>query len=508
MSDDKASSSQSAKKHLRGSSVMLFGKLIAMVIGLVTQTVIVRALTKEDYGSFAYVLSLLLLGTSIAKLSMDKALSRFVPIYLEKGDLSRVGGVIRFVFVANLLAGGALVGMTLLLAPRFMAQGPALSLLTFLAILAPIEALENGFQKLLAIFARPRSLMFRRHVLGPLLKLAAAVPLLLVDANVMLLGYCYLAARVLGVAVSFVMTRDELKKAGALAHLRHGERPIRELLAFSLPLTALDVSAALRTSLVSLAIEFIHGAIALASYRAVLPISRLNLVVSDSCRFLYTPALARLYAKQDRKQIENLYWTNAAWIAALTFPIFIVSCLFAQPLVVRLFGQRYEDAGGILALLALASYINASFGFNTVTMQTLGMVRAVTINGILASIASVIFLALLIPPYGAWGGALAVALSQMLQNGMNQIALYREGTVRGISWKHLRAYVCLAVGTVGLVALKASGVSTIFLGIIAAPTALCVLRICARTLDAESVFPEIQRFALVRMVLGSQGDSK
>jgi len=107
--------------------------------------------------------------------------------------------------------------------------------------------------------------MFRRHVLGPVLKLAAALPLLLVQADVFLLAWTYLAARTLGVAVSAVMVRQELAKAGVWSHFGQADVPRREVLAFSLPLLASDFSTSLRTSLVTLFIEFFHSA-------AVLPV--------------------------------------------------------------------------------------------------------------------------------------------------------------------------------------------------------------------------------------------
>ena len=494
--------SSSTKKHLRGSSLMLAGRMVALLINLVTQTVIVRALTKEDYGSFAYVLSLLLLGSSLAKLSMDKALSRYVPIYFEKGDLPRTARVIMFVFMSNLLVGMTLVAGAVWLAPQLIQNALSLQLLTFMAILAPIEAMENGFQKLLAILAKPRSLMFRRHVLGPVLKLSAALPLLIYSGDVLLLGYCYLGARVLGTLVSFTMVRSELSKAGILPHLKQGPGEAKELLAFSLPLTTLDVSFALRTSLVTLVIEAFHGAVALATYRAVVPLSRLNLVVSDSFRLLFTPALARLHAQENQRQIETLYWSNATWIALLTYPVFVATFLFAEPLAVLLFEERYRGAAPILALLALATYTNSCFGFNSVTLQTLGKVRVVVTNGLISAIAAAIFLFTLIPMFGAIGGAVAVVLGQLLENSLNQWSLYRVHAVRRLPWCYARVYLCLMLSTALIGAAQFSGLSLLPNMAFASVIGLLVLRYCSHSLGAESIFPEVRRFAVLRWVLG------
>ena len=56
---------QAAKKHLRGSTLLLAGRIIAMAANLAVQILIVRYLSKSDYGAFAYVMSLISLGSSL-----------------------------------------------------------------------------------------------------------------------------------------------------------------------------------------------------------------------------------------------------------------------------------------------------------------------------------------------------------------------------------------------------------------------------------------------------------
>ena len=38
---------------MRGSALLVFGRGFALIIGVATQVLIVRALTKEDFGAFA-----------------------------------------------------------------------------------------------------------------------------------------------------------------------------------------------------------------------------------------------------------------------------------------------------------------------------------------------------------------------------------------------------------------------------------------------------------------------
>jgi hypothetical protein len=66
------STDDETKAHIRGSSLLLFGRLLALAINLAIQVVIVRYLSKSDYGAFAYALSVIAMGSSIAVFGLDK----------------------------------------------------------------------------------------------------------------------------------------------------------------------------------------------------------------------------------------------------------------------------------------------------------------------------------------------------------------------------------------------------------------------------------------------------
>src|SRR5215813_5426482 len=86
--------SQATKKHLRGSTLLLTGRVISMVANFVIQVLTVRYLSKSDYGAFAYALSLVSLGSSLAVFGFDKTVTRFLPVYQERGEFHKVFGSI------------------------------------------------------------------------------------------------------------------------------------------------------------------------------------------------------------------------------------------------------------------------------------------------------------------------------------------------------------------------------------------------------------------------------
>jgi O-antigen/teichoic acid export membrane protein len=78
--------------HIRGSSLLLLGRLLGVGLNFLIQVLTVRYLTKSDYGAFAYALSAEALGASLAAFCLDKSLARFMPIYHERRDYRRIFG--------------------------------------------------------------------------------------------------------------------------------------------------------------------------------------------------------------------------------------------------------------------------------------------------------------------------------------------------------------------------------------------------------------------------------
>ncbi len=79
--------------HFRGSTLLVFGKFIGLILDLSTQILIVRALSRTEFGAFAFALSVASLAATVALLGLDKTISRFVPLYEEHGDDRRLTGL-------------------------------------------------------------------------------------------------------------------------------------------------------------------------------------------------------------------------------------------------------------------------------------------------------------------------------------------------------------------------------------------------------------------------------
>lgn len=498
-----------SKQQIRGSSVLLAGRMISLTLNFAVSVLLVRALSKSDFGAFSYALAMASLGAVVAACGLDKAVARFVPIYHERGDYPRMLGVM-VLALGTILGVG--IGLTFAIwgaygaLSELLGNNPlAASLLTILIVLAPLQALDRFIEKLVAAFSRPRAIFWRKHVVGPALKLAAVGSLVLAHTGVHFLAAAYLAATALGVLLYLFMLRDAFREQNLWRQLRQQPMrlPVRELCSYSVPLLSSEAVFVLRGSFAVFLLGYMHANTSVAEFRAVIPVARLNQVVFESFILMFLPVAARMFARGEHASINEMYQRTAVWIAVLTFPVFAVSFVLSKPITVLLFGAEYAESGPVLAVLALGCYVNAAMGFSAVTLKVYGKVKWIVMIDAVAALVALGLGVVLIQRFGAIGAAWSVSLTHVVHNLMNHAALGRLDGIVAFPARYLRAVATLIPITAVMLAIQ------LFLDPPLAAGVLCVLAgsglalwLNRDSLDISGTFPELHRLPLVGRLCG------
>ena len=514
-SDVPATTSHATKKHLRGSTLLLFGRVIAMAANFLIQVLIVRYLSKGDYGAFAYAFSLVSLGSSLIVFGFDKTITRFVPMYQERGEYHKVFGSIIMMVSTVFSLGFFLVllvfGLRGWIAESFINDQLALQLLLLMIFLSPIQALDSLLVGMLAVFSKPSAIFFRRHVLGPSLRLSVVLLLIFSRSDVVFLPIGYIVAAAIGVAIySGILVRD-LRNQELWKHfsMRKIKFPVKEIFGFSAPLLTSNFAYMIRTQLVIVLLEYFRSTLDVAAYRAVQPVADLNTTVIHSFGLLFMPAMARMFAKKDQHGVDDLYWQSAVWITVISFPIFLLTFSLAQPLTLLLFGERYAESGWIMAMLAFGYYFNAALGFNADTLRIYGKLRYTVIVDFVAMFLGLGLSILLIPRYGAMGAAIGTCGTLVLYNILNHLGLKFATKIDLFQWRYLRVYLSIVLGTLGLAILQSLLSLPIYVGVVLAGLiSLSVLLINRRVLNIQQTFPELLRFRLIRFLFAADHNRK
>jgi Membrane protein involved in the export of O-antigen and teichoic acid len=502
----------SSRSQIRGSSLLLFGRAIAMGVNFLVQVLTVRYLTKTDYGAFAYALSIVDLGQMIATFGMDRTVTRYLSIYDEERRYHRLFGTLAFSLstVASLGLAVVLVvdGLQALTPGGLTGDGHAAALLVILILLAPIQAFDAVLTGVLSVFASPRSIFLRRFVVAPGLKLAVILLLVLSQAGVEFLAWGYVVAGLIGLTVYGFLLVRLLRVRGLAAQLRWRalDVPIRELLLFTVPLLTTDlVYIALNTS-DAILLGWFRGPEDVAAFRVVIPAAGLNQLVFSSFTLLFVPAAARLFARNDRAGVRDLYWQTAIWMAVVSFPLFALTFSLAGDLTRVLYGVRYESSALYLAMLSFAYYFNTALGFNGLTLRVYGAVRSIVLINLAAASMNIVLNLLLIPVLGPLGAAIGTSTTLVVHNILKQVGLNRTTGISLFEPRYLRVYVVLAAGAIGLLGVQVLW-SPIFVVefALAGLVSLVVFGLTRSELRIADTFPEITRIPLIGRILGSGG---
>jgi O-antigen/teichoic acid export membrane protein len=277
--------------------------------------------------------------------------------------------------------------------------------------------------------------------------------------------------------------------------------PLRELFGFTVPLLTTDLVYAALGLTDALLLARYRGAAAVGGLRAVQPIAQLNQIVFSTFLVLFTPVIARHFARNETREIHHVYWQTARWIALVSLPVFILTVDLAGPVTTTLFGARYGSSATVLAILSIGYYAQAAFGFNGTTLMVYGRLRYIVSLNIAAVCVNVLLNLVLVPRYGAPGAAIGTTGTLIAHNLLKQIGLRVTTGIRLAGSGSTRFYATLLVG---------AGASLVAARTIAYPPAqvavalaavLVVVRVNRPALMVAETFPELARVPLVRSLL-------
>jgi O-antigen/teichoic acid export membrane protein len=365
---------------VRGSTWLLIGQMLGIAINLSSQVLVVRYLTKESFGAFAFALSIVAVGEVVATFGLRRAVSRFVPIHMEHGRLGAAAGLLLF-------ATAGVAGLGLVVALLLVAfSGPigdsvggthAATVLAVLGFIIPVSALENLFDAIFAMFHHAKLIALRSYVYIPLARMGVVIALIASGSGVVVLAAGWVIAGAVGVAIYGVMLRGALRANGLLQPMlrRAMEFPVGEFVRFSVPIFTQDFASVLTFAAPTLVLGAVAGATDVGAVRTVIPVALTMLHIRSNFALLFVPSASRLFAQRDTAAMSRLYWRSALWMAAFVLPVVLLAVPFGDPLTTFLFGERYASSAPVLGALVTGIFISLALGPNLDLLAVYARVR-------------------------------------------------------------------------------------------------------------------------------------
>ena len=245
--DSSNSGTGSIQKHIRGSTLLLVGRVFSIGINFIIGILIVRYLSKTAYGAFAYASQIVSIATILAVFGLDKTITRFIPIYQEENNYNKLFGTL-FISLITVITIGAFFVLLVFGLQSWFTQSLeidqlAISLLLILIFLAPIDAVDLLLLGLLTIFANPRLIIYRKNILGPGLKLVVVLLLIISQSSVRFLAIGYTIAGLFGtllytsILVNIFRNKEIIKKFNP----KNINFPVKEIFGFSIPMLSTHI---------------------------------------------------------------------------------------------------------------------------------------------------------------------------------------------------------------------------------------------------------------------------
>ena len=499
---------EAQRQQVRGSALLMLGRVLALVLSMATQVVVVRTLSKADFGAFAYAIAIAAAARVLLSLGQGRLLSRFMAMYDEQRDVPRMFGALFLavgtILVTSLVGIGAVYLFPDALVGSVVHGDTAVRLVLVLIFLSPLEALDQVFVSLFAVFSKPTAIFFRKFLLAPGLRLVVVLLLALSGAGVMFLATGYLLAGVAGIALYVGLLIKVLRDRDLFKELRWRNIvvPFRSVFEFSFPLISGELALLSMTVGGVIVLGLFHSTVEVANYRAVFGSARLNTAITASFATLFLPVISRLHARADMDGLRHSYWHTASVVAVLTFPIFALTGPLAPVTTVTLFGARYAESGIVLAVLSLGYYLNVVLGFNAYTLQVFGRIRYLVGVNLSVAALNVGLCFLLAPRFAAVGVAVANTIALIGQNLLNQWALRGSLGTGFIARRYLGCYAVITSGAVLLLVLQLLVSPGIVVALLAASlVSLLVLAGTRKVLRLAETFPELLRVPVLNRLV-------
>lgn len=491
---------------LRGSSLLMVGRLLAIAAGIAIQILIVRSLTQTAFGAFSYCIAVVNLATVVVSLGMEQTMSRFAAIYDERGQLDHLAGAIVVYLIVVATLGTVAVGVAVLgrdELSRLIVHDPQTArLLGVMMVLAPLQAIDTLASTLFAVYGRPAAIFLRRYVLTPVLRIGVVVVTLVMHSSVFVLGAGYVLATVIGLLIYLPPLLHLLRGHRVIARGRHPRLPVRELMAFTGIAVTADLLAIILFASDAIIVGWLKGPTGVALLQATQPLANGNLVVFYALIPVFIPAASRLFADGDRRRGEELYATCSLWIAVFSFPVAAVTIACSATVTETFFGHRYAAAAPILALLSAGQYLLAVFGLSGLTLKAHGILRSLSLACVVVTLLNVGANILLVGRLGPYGAAIGTAAAIAVLSVAKCVIMRRDLGMWPVDRRLARALARI----VGL------GAAVLLLNVAARPGLLVdvlVVAACSillvwssrRDLRVLEVFPEAARIPLLRSLL-------
>lgn len=451
-------SGDSTARTARGSWIGLLGSAVNALAGFALVTVVTHGLGASAAGAVFTGVAVFTILSNALKLGADTGLVRFVARDRVATGGARIGGLLRTA-IRPALAASTAAAAALLLLPQAahallpsLPPGQAVTVLRMFAVFLPLTTVTLVALGATRGYGTVLPFVGTEQIGKPLLRVALAVPLVLLAPSVTTLSAAWLLPSAAGAVIAWISLRRH-RRTDAPAAPGHQPQPLsREFWAFSGPRAISSVFDITSVWIGVVLLSLLSTSYDAGVYTAVSRLITAGTLLQLAVRLAVAPQISGLLGSGADGEAHALHRLSTRWIALFSLPVFVLMAAFPHT-VMTLFGGGFSAGAAALVVLCAANAVNVMVGNAQTVILMAGRSSWNLAVAAVAFTVQVGFGLALIPSFGVLGAAWSWGLSILADNlASAALVRYRLG-FRTVDRGYAAA---VGVGLLGVAAVAAA----------------------------------------------------
>lgn len=412
------SSGNLTKNLLKNASWLFSGSMATSVFAAVEPVLIARFLGVEQFGLFSLVIAYVGIVNGLIDLKSPEAVVRYVGQYKELGKKEKVLSFIKFFYLLDFLVGIVALGVCLILAGVadnfFIHSEDTFKFTLIYSLSVLVSGINSSSEAVLRVFDRFKTVAFVRASRTGL-RVALVAVSLFIGLGIEGILICYVIAAfvfflMLQVNVFRVLKQSGFKRWTAVKTENLGT-VIAEVHSFVLTSTFTGfLTNAFSRQIPVLILGYFTSKEAVGLYRVATIFSGIGVRLRKPVEDTIYPALVAAQSRGSKKTFSEIVSYSTKNLLKVFLPIGLISFLFADEIIVILFGKAYEAAALALQLIIISEVLSGFYFWINSAELALNRLRQRVVRVALSSVSYVAVLLMLVQAY-SYNGAAASRLA-------------------------------------------------------------------------------------------------
>ncbi|MBI4773115.1 MAG: flippase [Deltaproteobacteria bacterium] len=407
---------------LRGATGTFLINIVAAVVALALQIVLARMLGAESFGRYVYVMTVFNFLVLFMTLGQESTTLRYLPQYLGQKEWGLLRGFLRRseqIVLAATAAVGIVAATGIWIFRDWLGSELSDTFILMFGFL-PILIYPQIQSAQLKAMKKPVLAQLQNQVLKPLV-LGLTLLVMVVVLHRSPTAPKAMMAHIVAAVAALVMAAACL--AGMKKSFRSADPNYRtkEWIQVGLQIVLIACFNTVLNYCDTLMIGSIKGTTDAGIYSAAVRAAHLIAFGLAAVNVILAPMISELYSLNRMSELQGTAW--GALLVSL--PALVVLLVFGH-WVLTLFGPEFGKGYSALVWLSLGQFFNAFCGSVGLLLVMTGKQQYVTVTVGASALLNIVLNAILIPPYGMVGGAIATSVTMMIWNAILTLTVYRQ----------------------------------------------------------------------------------